>query len=169
MLNPEAAPVNASSQHTTGGGMDTLPSPIGTWTRAQKKDGRGAYKFHYKWNFDDGNSGFLVQKKSLDSFKLLLDSNQNGKLDKKDVLIFGGTFMDGYQDIALGRHLGRSETGTITAKVFSPEDHGDSSMDASGGIGINSLGYQHLSFLNAAGGQVLHEHGQHYLDSMGMG
>ena len=43
-------------------------SPIGTWSRVRKRDlpSKGK-KFKYTWEFSDGTSGFIVQKKSKDN------------------------------------------------------------------------------------------------------
>ena len=49
-------------------------SSIGTWARIRKRDlpSKGK-KFKYTWDFSDGTSGFIVQKKPriLSSFKCI--------------------------------------------------------------------------------------------------
>ena len=43
--------------------MHSAPE-IGIWSRVRKKDRpTGSKKFHYSWNFDDGETGFVVHKK----------------------------------------------------------------------------------------------------------
>ena len=162
---------NKKSVHRASAGASDEPVQIGTWTRSSKKTWR-TYGYFYTWNFDDGQKGFIVQEKNLldkdvDSLSLYLDKNGNGTPDKRDVLIFGGTAAT--EGALLGKLLGRSEVGIITAKVFVPEDDHNAASDPGIGVGINSLGYEHFSLLNASGVQVIHEHGMHYMDSMAMG
>ena len=49
-------------------------SAIGSWTQARKRDlsGKGR-NFQYTWEFTDGESGFIVQKKlrTISSFKCI--------------------------------------------------------------------------------------------------
>ena len=101
------------------------------------------------------------------------DSNNNGMLDHDDQLISKGQFEEGFQDVKLRRLLPKDVDGVITAKTFACKAEGDS-VDAlhSGdhgndndhgscqmATGINALGIEHLSFLNAEAAMVVHDHG----------
>ena len=140
---------------------------IGSWNRVKKNElGQGSKKFHYAWVFDEGETGFIVHKKNRKKYKMFHDSNDNGILDKEDVLISKGKFADDFRGIKPGKLLSKKADGLITAKPYKLDcDHGhdhdhDHDHEVCGvATGINSLGHQHLSLLNAEDAMVVHDHG----------
>ena len=139
---------------------------IGEWKRVGRKErpARGR-SFHYSWQFEDGSSGFLIHHKDRRRFSKYVDSNNNQRLDRSDDLVVRGRFKKEFRTQRPGRLLGKNETGIITAKPFVEADqagekghygHGNSDFSA---VGINSLGIEHLSFLDAEQNMVLHDHG----------
>ena len=94
------------------------------------------------------------------------DTNGNGILDKDDILIRKGNFFEGFEDVKRGKLLTKKVDGVITAKPFHAHsddydhdhhDHDDHGHDMA--TGINALGIEHLSLLNADGAMVCHDHG----------
>ena len=143
--------------------MHSAPE-IGVWSRVRKKDRpTGSKKFHYSWNFDDGETGFVVHRKKQKGYKMFSDTNGNGILDKDDILISKGNFVEGFEDVKRGKLLPKKVDGVITAKPFHAHsddhdhDHDDHGHDMA--TGINALGIEHLSLLNADGATVVHDHG----------
>ncbi len=139
-------------------------SQVGIWTRVRKKDRpTGSKKFHYSWNFDDGKTGFVVHRKNQIGYKMFSDSNENGILDKDDILVSKGKVVEGFEDVKPGKLLPKKVDGVITAKPFQSHsddhdhDHDDHGHDMA--TGINALGIEHLSLLNADGAMVCHDHG----------
>ena len=151
--------------------MDSMSSAseVGIWSRVRKKDRpMGSKKFHYSWNFDDGETGFVVHRKNQKGYKMFSDANGNGILDKDDVLISKGKFVEGFEDVKPGKLLPKKIDGVITAKPFQAQsddnghDHHDHHHDDDGhdtASGINALGIEHLSLLDADGAMVCHDHG----------
>ena len=141
--------------------MHSAPE-IGIWIRVRKKDRpTGSKKFHYSWNFDDGETGFVVHRKNQKGYKMFYDANGNGIRDKDDILISKGEFVEGFEDVKPGKLLPKKVDGVITAKPFQSHsddhDHDDHGHDMA--TGINALGIEHLSLLNADGAMVCHDHG----------
>ena len=140
-------------------------SQVGIWSRVRKKDRpTGSKKFHYSWNFDDGETGFVVHRKNQRGYKMFSDSNENGILDKDDILISKGKVVEGFEDVKPGKLLSKRVDGVITAKPFEShsDDHDhdhDRDHDHDMSTGINALGIEHLSLLNADGAMVIHDHG----------
>ena len=105
------------------------------------------------------------------------DSNNNGFLDEDDQLISKGRFEEGFRDVKPGRLLPRDVDGVITAKPFDckadddsvdalhsgdrshDHDHGHDHGSCQMATGINALGIEHLSLLNAEAAMVVHDHG----------
>ena len=144
--------------------MDSMHSApeIGILSRLRKKDRpTGSKKFHYSWNFDDGETGFVVHRKNQKGYKMFYDANGNGIRDKDDILISKGNFVEGFEDVKRGKLLPKKVDGVITAKPFhahsDDHDHDDHGHDMA--TGINALGIEHLSLLNADGAMVVHDHG----------
>ena len=149
--------------------MDSMHSApeIGIWSRVRKKDRpTGSKKFHYSWTFDDSETGFVLHRKNQKGYKMFYDSNGNGIRDKDDILISKGEFVEGFEDVKPGKLLPKNVDGVITAKPFQAhsddhdhdhEDHDDHVHDMV--TGINALGIEHLSLLNADGAMVCHDHG----------
>ena len=147
-------------------------SSIGTWTRARKRDlpSKGK-KFKYTWDLSDGTSGFIVQKKAKNKkqFQMYLDANEDGVFNRSDRLVVGGKLSQGYRNSKPGDLIDFSDSALITAKPYDPEshsgddhnghDHSTHDHSAKAPLGINELGYQHLSFLDADMNQVFHDHG----------
>ena len=142
-------------------------SPIGTWARVRKRDlpSKGK-KFKYTWEFSDGTSGFIVQKKAKNNmqFRIYLDTNEDGAFNRSDRLVVGGKLSKGYHNSKPGDLIDFSDTALITAKSYEPEshsghDHSSHDHKEKAPFGINELGHQHLSFLDAAMNQVFHDHG----------
>ena len=172
-------------------------SPIGSWARVRKRDlpSKGK-KFKYTWDFSDGSSGFIVQRKTKNNkqFQMYLDTNEDGVFNQSDRLVVGGKLSRGYRNSKPGDLIDFSDTALITAKPYDPVSHSrrvhssndkssndkssndkssndkssndenthdKSSNDQSekGPLGINELGYQHLSFLDTDMNQVFHDHG----------
>ena len=139
---------------------------IGEWKRvARKERPAGGKSFHYSWQFDDGLTGFVVHHKNRRRFSKYIDSNDNQRLDRSDTLVVRGRFKKEFRNQRPGRLLGKNETGIITAEPFveagqagekGHHGHGNSNFSA---VGINSLGIEHLSFLDADQNMVLHDHG----------
>ena len=139
--------------------MDSMHSApeIGIWSRVRKKDRpTGSKKFHYSWTFDDGETGFVLHRKNQKGYKMFYDSNGNGIRDKNDTLISKGEFVEGFEDVKPGKLLPKNVDGVITAKPFQAhsDDHDHDMV-----TGINALGIEHLSLLNADGAMVCHDHG----------
>ena len=151
-------------------------SMIGVWSRVRKRNlpGKGK-KFQYAWRFSDGESGFIVQNKAKNNkqFRMYLDSNDDGILNRSDRLIVGGKLSQGFRTAKRGDLIDFADSALITAKPFEQDSgghdhssHNHSSHDHSGDdqtmntpLGINELGYEHLSFLNSEMNQVFHDHG----------
>lgn len=142
-------------------------SAIGSWTQVRKRDlsGKGR-NFQYTWEFTDGESGFIVQKKAKNNkqFQMYLDSNHDGILDRSDRLVVRGKLSNGFRKIRRGDLIGFSDSALITAKPYDEEshvghDHNSDDYSKSAPLGINELGYEHLSFLNSDMNQVFHDHG----------
>ena len=143
--------------------MHSAPG-IGIWSRVRKKDRpTGSKKFHYSWTFDDGETGFVLHRKNQKGYKMFYDSNGNGIRDKDDILISKGEFVEGFENVKPGKLLPKKIDGVITAKPFQAHsddhdhDHDDHVHDMV--TGINALGIEHLSLLNADGAMVCHDHG----------
>ena len=159
------------------GEMDSMQgsmeaSTIGSWARVRRKDLPSKRKqFHYTWDFSDGNSGFIVHKKSKNNkqFQMYLDTNENGIFNKSDRLVVGGKLSKGYRNSKPGDLIDFSVSALITAKPYAPEshvghdhsghDHSSHRQSEKTPLGINELGYQHLSFLDLDMNQVFHDHG----------
>ena len=127
----------------------------------------GSMKFHYSWNFDDGETGFVVHRKNQKGYKMFSDTNGNGILDKEDILISKGKFADGPEDVKPVKLLPKKADGVITAESFEAhsddhDGHGYHDYDDQGhemATGINALGIEHLSLLNVDDATVVHDHG----------
>ena len=139
---------------------------IGEWKRVGRRERAvGGRRFHYLWHFDDGRSGFVIHHKNRRRFSKYLDSNDNQRLDRSDALVVRGRFKKEFRNQRPGHLLGNNEIGIITAKPFVESDlagenhhgHGNSEFSA---VGINSLGIEHLSFLDSDQNMVLHDHGE---------
>jgi hypothetical protein len=104
---------------------------------------------------------------------MYLDSNDDGILNRSDRLIVGGKLSQGFRKAKRGDLIDFADSALITAKPFEQDSgghdhssHDHSSHDHSGDdqtmntpLGINELGYEHLSFLNSEMNQVFHDHG----------
>ena len=139
---------------------------IGQWKRVSRKErSAGGRNFHYSWQFDDGSSGFVIHHKNRRSFSKYIDSNDNQRLDRSDALVVRGRFKKDFQNQRPGRLLANNEIGTIAAKPFADSDQADVINQSdhhhsqSSIVGINSLGIEHLSFLDGGNNMVLHDHG----------
>tara|TARA_B100002052_G_C15649116_1_gene491977 strand:- start:62 stop:541 length:480 start_codon:yes stop_codon:yes gene_type:complete len=71
-------------------------------------------KYHYIWDLDDGNPGFIKQTKR-DYLKLYLDSNQDGYLTRSDDLIGKTKIKKSHRSKRLGRLIRRDQHGAISA------------------------------------------------------
>ena len=103
--------------------MDSMSSApeVGIWSRVRKKDRpMGSKKFHYSWNFDDGETGFVVHRKNQEGYKMFSDTKRNGILDKNNILISKGKFVKGFEDVKRGNLLPKKVDGVITAKPSRP-------------------------------------------------
>ena len=151
-------------------------SEIGIWSRVRKKDRpTGSKKFHYSWSFDDKETGFVVHRKNQRGYKMFSDANGNGILDKDDILISKGKFVEGFEGVKPGKLLPKRVDGVITAKPFQSHgdhhDHGDHNHSDHGhdmSTGINALGIEHLSLLNSDGAMVVHDHGNAHNHDLSM-
>ena len=95
---------------------------------------------------------------------MYLDSNDDGILDRSDRLVVRGKLSNGFRKIRRGDLIDFSDSALITAKPCDEEihvGHNHSSDEHSKCVplGINELGYEHLSFLNSDMNQVFHDHG----------
>ena len=159
--------------------MDSRPV-IGSWRKVKKSErGSGSRKYHYFWAFDDGESGFVLHTKKRKKYKMFQDSNENGILDEDDMLVSRGKFVEGFRDVKPGKLLPKNVDGLITAGSYNVDceyddhddhvhdDHDDHVHDDHGydheiceaPTGVNALGIEHLSFLDADGAMVIHDHG----------
>ncbi len=103
---------------------------------------------------------------------MFLDSNDNGLLDRRDQLLVRGILKKPFSSSRPGSLLRGSEDGVITAKVHvmdQPDhDHGDHGSPKDP-VGINSIGFEHMSLWTDAMAEVFHDHGAaHHHDSMMM-
>ncbi len=102
---------------------------IGTWRRAIKgMRSNGSSKYHYEWNFNDGNSGFIVHGKKRSKwlrkkYKMFIDSNGNGILDNSDALISKGKLAKSFRKQRPGRLIEKNADGIITAKTYEAHNH----------------------------------------------
>ena len=134
---------------------------IGTWSRVRKRNLPGKdRRFQYTWNFSDGESGFIVQNKAKNNkqFQMYLDANDDGILNRSDRLVVGGKLSQGFRKTKRGDLIDFASSALITAK---PYEEGSAAHDHSkiSPLGINELGYEHLSFFNSEMTQVFHDHG----------
>ena len=95
---------------------------------------------------------------------MYLDTNEDGVFNRSDRLVVGGKLSQGYRNSKPGDLIDFSETASITAKPYDPEsdgghDHSSHDHSEKAPLGINELGYQHLSFLDADMNQIFHDHG----------
>lgn len=146
---------------------------VGTWAKIRKKQrSAGSRRFHYSFDLENGSSGFVLHKKlrKKGHLRVFLDSNENGIFDRKDELLVRGPLKKPFVFARPGALLRRSEVGVITAKVHAMDDH--SSHDhhhhdhaevhhasSKGALGINAIGYEHMSLWTSAMGEVFHDHG----------
>ena len=160
--------------------MESKPAKqIGTWRRAKgRMRSEGSRKYHYLWDFKDGNSGFISHTKRngkwfSKKYKMFIDSNGNQILDDSDEIISKGKFEKGFREERLGRLLSKNTYGIITAKPYQQMDHLESNhsddkngelMSKMGEVGINALGIEHMNLLNSSGDMVLHDHGAAYMN-----
>ena len=105
---------------------------------------------------------------------MFLDSNDNGRFDKKDQLLVGGVVKKPFFTAKPGSLLKLSDAGLITAKEYAMDDHAghdhshDNKVSKKTPVGINSIGYQHMSLWTDAMAEVFHDHGASHHDSMMM-
>ena len=95
---------------------------------------------------------------------MYLDSNHDGILDWSDRLVVRGKLSNGFRKIRRGDLIEFSDSALITAKPYDEKghvgnDHNSDDYSKSAPLGINELGYEHLSFLNSDMNQVFHDHG----------
>jgi hypothetical protein len=100
---------------------------------------------------------------------MYLDTNENGIFNRSDRLVVGGKLSKGYRNSKPGDLIDFSGAALITAKPYAPEshvghdhsghDHSSHRQSEKAPLGINQLGYQHLSFLDVDMNQVFHDHG----------
>ena len=166
------------------GSSKTHPE-VGSWAKVSRKyrpaDSR---RFHYSFELDGGHSGFILHKKSRRKgrLRMFLDSNDNGRFDKKDQLLVGGVVKKPFFSAKPGSLLKLSDAGLITAKAYAMDDHSghdhdhdhdhdhshDHQVSKKTPVGINSIGYQHMSLWTDAMSEVFHDHGASHHDSMMM-
>ena len=149
---------------------------VGSWFKVSRRDRpSGSKRFHYQWESEDGETGFVVHKRNGKGFKMFLDSNDDGLFDRNDALISRGPLQDGFDDVRPGRLLGKGEEGIITAEAYIAEGHDDHEGDHDHDHdhdheehhhddehalkGINALGWQHMSFFDLDMNEVFHDHG----------
>ena len=86
-------------------------------------------------------------------------------MDQSYTLVVRGRLKKEFRNQRPGCLLGKNETGIIAAEPFveagqagekGHNGHGNSNFSA---VGINSLGIEHLSFLDVDQNMVLHDHG----------
>ena len=145
------------------------PHPtVGSWTKGTRKSRpAGSRQFHYSFDLDIGYSGFVLHKKSRRKgrIRMFLDSNENGRLDRKDQLLVGGVLKKPFFSSKPGSLLKSSDDGLITAKSHVIDDHADQdhdhdhSVSSKAPVGINSIGYEHMSLWTDAMAEVFHDHG----------
>ena len=164
------------------GSSGSLPE-VGSWVKVTRKSRpAGSRRFHYSFDLDGGHSGFVLHKKSRRKgrIRLFLDSNENGRFDRKDQPLVGGVLKTPFFSSKPGSLLKSSDAGLITAKEYVMDDHGhDHDHDHHHGhdhqvlrqipAGINSIGYKDMSLWTDAMAEVFHDHGDaHHHDSMMM-
>ena len=144
---------------------------VGLWKKIRKNQsikGSGAKPYHYLWDLNDGGSGFILYKKKRNRYRMYEDTNGNGIRDKKDSLIGQGKFSDGFRP----RDLPFNKDGVITAKAFDADKFQSQSLEMHGHqhevTGINTLGIEHMSLLDAKGAMALHDHGDAHSHSSSM-
>ena len=144
---------------------------VGLWKKIRKNQsiqGSGAKPYHYLWDLNDGGSGFILYKKKRNRYRMYEDTNGNGIRDKKDSLIGQGKFSDGFRP----RDLPFNTDGVITAKAFDVDKFHSQSLEMHGHqhevTGINTLGIEHMSLLDAKGVMALHDHGDAHSHSSSM-
>ena len=144
---------------------------VGVWKKFRKNqsiEGSRARPYHYLWDLYDDGSGFILYKKKSNRYKMYEDTNGNGIRDKKDSLISQGKFSDGFRP----RDLPLNKDGVITAKVFDADKFHSQSLEMHGHqhevTGINTLGIEHMSLLDAKGEMALHDHGDAHSHSSSM-
>ena len=164
------------------GSSGSLPE-VGSWVKVTRKSRpAGSRRFHYSFDLDGGHSGFVLHKKlrRKGRIRLFLDSNENGRFDRKDQPLVGGVLKTPFFSSKPGSLLKSSDAGLITAKEYVMDDHGhDHDHDHHHGhdhqvlrqipAGINSIGYKDMSLWTDAMAEVFHDHGDaHHHDSMMM-
>lgn len=99
--------------------MDAIS--IGTWASVRKRDlpSKGR-KFKYTWEFSDGTSGFIVQKrrKNRKQFRMYLDTNDDGILNRSDRLVVGGKLSKGHRKSKPVDLIDFSDIALISAKPY---------------------------------------------------
>jgi len=157
-------------------------SEIGSWSRVSKSVlGDESKSYHYSWAFDSGETGFVRHKKNGKGYKFFKDANGNGVLDNEDLLISKGVFEKGFRNEEQGSLLPEGVDGVITAKPFHCHEKDESiegmhfedhyhipdHVYCDMATGINALGIEHLSLLNADGDMVAHDHGSAHNNMQG--
>ena len=156
-------------------GSSKMNPEVGSWGKIPKRlRPVGSRRFHYSFELDGGHSGFVLHKKSRRKgrLRMFLDSNDNGLLDRRDQLLVRGILKKPFSSSRPGSLLRGSEDGVITAKVHvmdQPDhDHGDHGSPKDP-VGINSIGFEHMSLWTDAMAEAFHDHGAaHHHDSMMM-
>ena len=140
---------------------DKINPRVGSWFKVSRRDRpSGSKRFHYQWEAEDGDIGFVVHKRNGKGFKMFLDSNDDGLFDRNDTLITRGPLQEGFEDVRPGRLLGQGEEGIITAQTYLAEGHDEHHHDEEHALkGINALGWQHMSFFDIDMNEVFHDHG----------
>ena len=153
---------------------DNTKHQVGSWFKVSRRDRpSGSKRFHYQWESEDGEIGFVVHKRNGKGFKMFLDSNDDGLFDRNDTLITRGPLQKGFEDVRPGRLLHQGEEGIITSEAYIAEGHDDHKDDGDHDHdheehhhddehdleGINALGWQHLGFFDPDMNEVFHDHG----------
>ena len=141
---------------------------VGSWAKVTRKSRpAGSRRFHYSFDLDGGHSGFVLHNKSRRKgrIRMFLDSNENGRLDQNDQLLVGGVLKKPFVSSKPGSLLKSSDDGLITAKSHVIDDHADHDHDhdhpvsSKAPVGINSIGYEHMSLWTDVMAEVFHDHG----------
>ena len=101
---------------------DNTDPQIGSWFKVSRRDRpSGSKRFHYQWESEDGEIGFVVHKRNGKGFKMFLDSNDDGLFDSNDTLITRGPLQEGFEDVRPGRLLVKAKRALSRLRLISPK------------------------------------------------